>query len=435
MEHSFIEANYPTGFRADDAKHLGEFIRHRQSIELVGMTRVGISNFLRFFLYHKEVVNTYINHGEKHLFIPVDLNDLVEINIFPFWILTFKRVVDAVEKFPLDPKTKEKISSLFLNCIQSKDLFLTVDSIRQALNEIGNQGTFPTIFFIRFDRIKNLVTDEFFANLQGLIDATAQKLTYVFTGSRTLEQISPNVFTKKLLLSFSRVMSIKPAKEEDMRVIFETFEKKYNVSPSEKVLQSLLELSGGHVQYLQLCLIVINEFKERSEKEILDYLQNDISGEERIILQSEEIWDSLTKPEQEILKKILSNQKISDEDREVGKYLWDTGILVEKAKIISIFSPLFDHYLRHNHKISESTQIAELTKKESQLFNVLLENKEVVCERDKIIQSVWPEYEELGVSDWTIDRLVSRLRDKLKQQKSQYSLVTVKTRGYKLVTS
>jgi DNA-binding response OmpR family regulator len=46
---------------------------------------------------------------------------------------------------------------------------------------------------------------------------------------------------------------------------------------------------------------------------------------------------------------------------------------------------------------------------------------------------VWPEYEEFGVSDWTIDRLIARLRAKLKQQQSTYTIVTVKTRGYKLV--
>ncbi|MBI2599147.1 helix-turn-helix domain-containing protein, partial [Candidatus Curtissbacteria bacterium] len=54
--------------------------------------------------------------------------------------------------------------------------------------------------------------------------------------------------------------------------------------------------------------------------------------------------------------------------------------------------------------------------------------------REEIIEHVWPEVEELGVSDWTIDRLVARLRMKLKNQKSKYQIVTVKTRGYKLTS-
>jgi DNA-binding winged helix-turn-helix (wHTH) protein len=47
---------------------------------------------------------------------------------------------------------------------------------------------------------------------------------------------------------------------------------------------------------------------------------------------------------------------------------------------------------------------------------------------------VWPEVEELGVSDWAIDRLVARVRNKLKLQKSGFEIQTIKTRGYKLIS-
>ena len=62
----------------------------------------------------------------------------------------------------------------------------------------------------------------------------------------------------------------------------------------------------------------------------------------------------------------------------------------------------------------------------------MVESYEHILEREKIISYVWPEEEEFGVSDWTIDRLVARLRAKLLAQKSEYQLVTVKTRGFKL---
>lgn len=67
------------------------------------------------------------------------------------------------------------------------------------------------------------------------------------------------------------------------------------------------------------------------------------------------------------------------------------------------------------------------------LFNLLAENRGEVCEREQIIKTVWPEYEEVGVSDWTIDRLVARLRTKLKSQKNNYAIKTVRTRGYRLI--
>ena len=68
------------------------------------------------------------------------------------------------------------------------------------------------------------------------------------------------------------------------------------------------------------------------------------------------------------------------------------------------------------------------------LFQLLLEKPNEITEREDIVEKVWPEYQEYGVSDWSIDRLVARLRNKLKQQKVGYEIQTIRTRGYKLLT-
>ena len=78
-------------------------------------------------------------------------------------------------------------------------------------------------------------------------------------------------------------------------------------------------------------------------------------------------------------------------------------------------------------------QPLEFTKKEFSLLRLLEKNKNQICEREQIVEEVWPEAAELGVSDWAIDRLVARLRSKLKNQNSEKEIVTVKTRGYKLI--
>ena len=155
---SIIEVKYPIEFRKDDAWGLGQHLKNRHNVVLIGMKRVGINNFLRFFLYHKDIINTYIVDKKKHLFIPVDLFDLVEREIFPFWTLTFKRIVDAVNKSTISGKTKKEIESLFLHSIQSHNLFLTMDGIRNCLSKIVEEDFLPTIFFNRFDRIKTAST-------------------------------------------------------------------------------------------------------------------------------------------------------------------------------------------------------------------------------------------------------------------------------------
>ena len=429
MENQIIEAKYPIVFRKNLARELGQNIKARQSVVLIGMKRVGISNFLRFFIYHNNIIDTYIDGSQNYLFIPVDLNDLVELDVYPFWTLTLKRIVDSLEKSKVTTQEKNKIQSIFLDSIQSKDPFITIDSVRRIMVEIVEDGILPTLFFIRFDRIKDVVTKEFFANLQGLKDATHHKLCYVFTSFRSLDVLSPTVFSKASLSTFSRNLYIKPAKKEDTEIIYKMYVEHSKVGLSSKIEKELFDAVDGYVQYLQLALISLSEENRTFGKEnIFDYLVKD----ERIVLASEELWESLNEQEKYLLKKIVNKDSTTQVEMEKNKYLYDTGFIVEEKDRIRLFSPIFNFYVKQIEKKAPNS-LAEFTKKENLLFNFLKTNYDAICEREQIVENVWPEVEELGVSDWAIDRLVARVRHKLKLQDNHYEIKTIKTRGYKLV--
>jgi DNA-binding winged helix-turn-helix (wHTH) protein len=431
MENKTIEAFYPISFREKDAAVLGEYLKNRNSVVLTGMKRVGISNFLRFFLNHKKIVKTYIADGNSHLFIPVDLNDLVEREVFPFWILTLKRILDSVETSSLKEQTKKYIERLFLDCMQSKDTFLTIESVKKSLIKITQEKVSPTIFFIRFDRLKEIITQELFGNLQGLKDAVGGKICFVFTSFRGLTDLAPEVFTKSSVALFVRNMHIKPAVKKDTKIIFDTYKARYKLVFSEALEEALFEVVDGYVQYLQLSLISLHESgrKFKNKQEIFDFLSRD----ERIILQSEELWESLRDVEKDILFKIEKNQKITPEEKKAATYLWDCGIVIEEKNQNKIFSPIFSEYLKQRKVVSEGNPGVDLSKKEHLLFTYLKSKLGAICEREEIIENVWPEVEEFGISDWAIDRLVARLRVKLKSQKAKFEVQTVKTRGYKMI--
>ena len=455
MVDSIIEAKYPLSFRKKEAKELGEHLKLRHSVELVGTKRVGISDFLRFFLYRRGTRQKYIDRREFHLFISVDLNDLVELEIFPFWILTFKRLNDAVQTAVVSEKLKREINLLFLDSIQERDTFLTLENIRQALVKIVKAKIIPTIFLLRFDRIINACDSQFFSNLEGLIDASARKLAYVFTGFRKIDVTASAQFSRNFLHVFQNIIYIRPANFRDTKVVFDAFKKRYKISPKSAFEKKLIDISGGHIQYLHLAIIILEaEIKRKKvdEQELL----NVISKDERINLQSEEIWESLKIGEQKVLLKVCKGEKISSLEQSETYYLWETGIVKISEKKrgpsslsilrlkgrrgpsssvseLEVFSPLFKSFLDREIEKKQQVSGADFTKKEKMLYEFFLQNLDRVCEREKIIEAVWPESEELGVSDWTIDRLVARLREKLKNQKSKYQVVTVKTRGFKLI--
>ncbi|HEX8931674.1 MAG TPA: helix-turn-helix domain-containing protein [Patescibacteria group bacterium] len=422
------ESFYPISFRQEEAKKLGKYLRQRRSVNLIGMRRVGIGNFLRFFLFYKDIVSAYISTEQKHLFIPVDLNDLVEREIYPFWILTLKRIVDACEGSTLPTEIKEKINNLFVTSIQSQDLFFVIDTIRKILLIIVANDVYPTLFFLRFDRLKGAFNPSFFDNLEGLYDATHQRMSYVFTSDRSLDSIFP--IARTALSVFAQQIYVRPAEEKDMAMIYSSYHARYNLDLPKTIEALLFKLVAGNVQYLHLALIILNEKKKDLPTNLsLSDLQKVLVEDERITLESEELWESLTKEEKRVLLQIVKKQTVFKEDEQQAAYLWDTGI-INQGKV---FSPLFEDYLIHK-ELAEPVlkQVVHMTRKEHLLFTLLESHLGDICERDEIISAVWPEYKEFGVSDWAIDRLVARVRVKLREQQSPYEIVTVRTRGYKL---
>ncbi len=427
MNPNLIEKTYPINFREEDAKKLGTNIINRRSVVLTGMLRVGISNFLRFFLNHEGINKKYLD-DKKYIIIPVDLNDLVEREIYPFWILTFKRLADKIEDSELPNSIKKQIALYFLDSIQSQDLFLTIDYLRKSLVLLCDEGYLPTIFFLRFDRMKDSITHDFFANFQGLIDSTHERLSYVFTSARPLNHLEPTIFTKQSLLIFSDNLYIKPNKKSDIKTVFESSIKQYNLKLSPEMIKQLLKLVDGHTQYLQFALISLKENGNIKPQDLFGFLKTD----ERISLQSEELWESLSSVEQDILLKIESGKKLTENEIKEGEYLINTGFF--DLETLKIFSPIFDSFIKSKaeEKRKEKNN-SDFSKKENLLLKFLEENKNEICEREEIIENVWPEAESLGVTDWAIDRLVARVRNKIKDHDKDYEIVTIKTRGYKLI--
>lgn len=416
-----IEQKYPISFRQAEISKLSEYLGQNTSVALVGMKRVGISNFLRFFLSNRKVALD----PEKQLLISVDLNDLVERELYPFWVLLLKRLIDAIDASNLSETIKKDARKLFTESIQLKELFFAVDSVQKILELIVNADRSPVLFLLRFDRLKDVISPEFYGNLQRLKDVSHHRLSFVFTSYRSLYELAPEVITKTSLATFAQSMYLKPASANDMSVIFETLRERYNLEVSETIRSEIIRLSGGHVQYLQIALIKLHEEKTllTTPKELFGIL----SQTEEMTLQSEELFASLTQIERDVLSEIVHSEAVAQDERDRASYLWKTGLLTEKNEV---FSPLFANYVT-KQQVGKPNG-GDFTKKEHALLTFLQTREGELCEREDIIEAVWPEQSESGVSDWAVDRLVARVRAKLKVQNSPYEIITVITRGYKL---
>ncbi len=420
------EASYPITFRSESARKLGDHLRHHHSVVLLGMKRVGISNFLRFFQHHPGIAETYIKNGPL-LWVHVDLNNLVELSAQALWRVTLKRIVDSLETNQVDPALIKQAERLFAESIQLNDAFFTLDCVQKLLRLIAQAGYSTILVLMRFDRLRDNLTPELFANLQAVKDSGGTNMSYIFTSYRPLSELAPTVFTPTATAVFVRDMYVKPAHESDLYSMLKTFSDRYELHLPDWAQETVVELSGGHAQYLHLSLLKLKDAGQifSSSTELKAMLEND----DELRLASEEIISSLTVGERQALWQWTQGKK----KLPLPEYLTETGIITAKAKF---FSPLFEQVFESvQASFTQTTTARELTKKELALFELLQSRLGEVVERDVIIEVVWPDQVEMGVSDWALDRLVARLRSKLGTTHFPYQIVTVVSRGYKLVAA
>ncbi len=428
MEHHDKESFYPSHFRDEDVSSLAGNIKLHQSVELIGMKRVGINNFLRYFLIKKS------NHlDKKYLIIMVDLNNLFEREVFAFWRLTLKRIIDVVKNSSLPTVVKEKITHSFDVAIQTNDPLITFDEIREVISLIINNNLYPVFIFNRFDRLKNVVSIEFYDNLTALKDAGHNKLSFIFTSYREMEKLFPNVFFYTTSSGFAQIRYIKPVSLADGRIVTAQIEKQYDLNMNDGERTKLLVLTGGHIQYLRLSLLSLHEYLKENNNKLSQKFFTQLETDERIMLQSEELWESLTPLEQEVMRKIVFRERLNHIDKGNISYLIETGFIHKDKRRWHLFSPLFFNYVVKRTKMKTMGNVSEFTKQEQKAYSYLMDNLNKICERDQIINTVWPESSEWGASDWSLDKLIARVRIKLRNQKSLFQIITIRTRGYKLI--
>jgi hypothetical protein len=419
---------YPLSFRVSDCATLLKHLARRDSVELIGMKRVGINNFLNFFLFHDEFQKKRREAiGRQEVTIFVDLNDLVERELFSFWRLTLKRMTDAIMQQVDDEMLVRKVNGLFLSCIQSGDFFLTFDGVRECIAALSRSGYVVTLVFNRFDRIKDAVSQEFFDNLQSLKDVSGHTLSYIFTSYRPLSVIAPSVFDRRDLTLFSQVQYVPPASDDDLGYIIDALAHRMRIALPPEMRSEIIRISGGHTHIAQLHLIVYEEMLRRHKDVDTLACMTQAADDERVLLLCEELWDSLSEEEQHVL---FDARERTSMPILASSYVYTSGIIRPDG---TIFSPLFERYVHAKVMNGQKDDVVEFSRKEHMLFSLLEEHRNDICERELIVSSVWPEYSAYGVSDWSIDRLVARVRAKLKKKGAGYEIITVRTRGYKLI--
>lgn len=116
-----------------------------------------------------------------------------------------------------------------------------------------------------------------------------------------------------------------------------------------------------------------------------------------------------------------------------SEYLSRTKLVHDKTIGLFYWDYIKDHLFQVSLPQAASDVIVHLTPLEQTVFTLLME-KQAIVSRDTIAQALWKDTTEEKYSDWAIDQLVHRIREKLALTGSSYRIETKKKLGFVLHT-
>ena len=242
-----------------------------------------------------------------------------------------------------------------------------------------------------------------------------------------------------------------------MERFLRSFAARHSVDLSVEDIDFAYQWTGGHPGYLAgVSRIVGNAvaaIDPRSHGKVdrfalhrglIDQLRQDPT----LHTESEKIWDSCTSDQQETLRHLFSGLE-ADPSR--LSQLMNHHLLVQMREEPRAFCRLFAEYvLAHQtdtaagegiYLENESGEVTvngrqiDLTALEYELMKLLYQNSNRILDKYQIVSGVWGEEGLREVDDARIEKLVSRLRQKVEPDAANpVYITTVRGRGYRLVT-
>jgi len=405
-------------YRINEIDYFKDKVELNQTVLVVSLPGFGCSSFLKML---KEKL-----HTDNVITVFTDLNMLHKYSVDDFFNYLYECTKNeltysdnnASSKF----ETYRDIMEYFLNIsVDSKQVVFLID---------------------RFEKVCSLFPIDIFDAIRAVVKNSKRKVTFILgidreiTDLRTIEEMD-QFYTLVNLFTYY----LKPlGKEESINYINNTAET-FGLNINDKYASEIYRLTGGHMKMLKTFMVLLhNENKEDINENTLIKISNDPS----IKYQCERIYKHLNESHKDTLMRIISNFDITTSDEAKINKLKIMGILDNKG---SIFSSLFSDYLLsvsdYNNKslfldektgeiYKENIRIDNnLTANEYKLLKYFYENAYQIINRDSLAEAVWEASTKEGVSDEAIDQLISRLREKIDNEKSNPKhIFTHRGRGF-----
>ncbi len=435
-----------------------ECIEDGECCSIVGLSNTGKSTLLRYLLLPKVKSKHLGDRAEEYVFVYIDCNLMLELTEQGFYELILRSTVAELRKLGIEQGLLDRIEASYRNLVNPANPFLVPLSFNEGLTAIGEAVQQRIVLlFDEFDEPFAGLDERIFLNLRALKDKYGPRLSYVVATDWPLRTPHRGPKVAEFCELFDHnTLFLSTLGRDDARQSIAQFAKEEEVEFSADDVDFIVTQAGGHPGLLEATCHVLTEvsrdypdsYRDQSYKLVHVRLDSDIN----ISTECAKLWNGLTAEEQEALVAFVSRPG-ELLDPELERSMRQRAIVEEKEGELAIFGRLFEGFARRQRLLKRhepqgvrvdvdtgdvwvDRELApDLTDLEYRLLLLLYGRLDKICDKYEIVESVWGQDYIDEVDDARIDKLVSRLRQKIEPDPSEPRyLMTVRGRGYKLVS-
>jgi DNA-binding winged helix-turn-helix (wHTH) protein len=443
-------SEFPVTYRTEQVALITKWLVAEESGVVIGISGSGKSNLAGFLGSRPDAISPYISRADRYCFLHLDINSLPALTTPFFYRALAQTLQDASEQ--LDTEVQQAMKQLVQAQTAWNDAFSVLTLLRKMHHLLIRQAGKKAIWLLdRFDEASLRLEAQTLNSLRSLRDQFKGQLCYVVFTRHPLARLrNPSEFDEFHEIVARNICWIGAMVERDARWIAHQMAQRLQTSFSEAEVKQLLAVSGRLPAFLKLgCLALAEGTLGRNQPDEIWVKQ--LLAQPQFERNCEEIWDDLTVEERNALLALVSGAKAPMLDPAVISYLEHTGLLIRSTPGagVNLFSPLLEAFVAQQRgttagmiKRDPRTRVVsvggiplnvELTTHEDRLLAFFLEHPGEVCEKDTLIQALWPNDQIVeGIRDDRLAQLIKRLREKIEIDPARPTYIqTVRGQGYR----
>lgn len=438
-----------------DVHNIVQSLYEMQCVQVAGFSNVGKSALLRLLAQPDVWIQELGEAGQEFLPAYIDCNRMLGMSDQGFYELVLRCLQESSESLAHLPE----LGAAYEMLVAPASEFQVPLAFNRGVTAALLASARRLIFLLdEFDEPFSQIDPRVFLNLRALRDRHGEKLAYVTATEQPLHSYHRDRGCDEFVELFAlRSWYLAPLTRSDAERLVRRYMQAYEAPFTAADIDFIYQWTGGHPTLVEeVCAILHRTLEanpqppaEATERWALyQQVARLLRGDEHLNQECRRLWDGCSPAEQTALLSLLTAEPAADQ--EVLDGLLRRHLLLKIEGRYRPFCRLLAEFLRRKllpprpanslwvdldsgDVLLNGEPVEALTNLEYRLIQLLFQNSDKIVDKYAIVTHVWGESYIDEVDDARIEKLISRLRQKIEPDPGQPRfLVTVRGRGYRL---